>query len=74
MNTFKKGYYQADIINGVHFIGSELEAMEQDVTDARSFADSLKYLGEKEVIVAFFDESTADILEEIDAEYGIREI
>jgi len=74
MNTFKKGYYQADCINGVHFIGCELEDMAQDVTDARSFSDSLKYLSETVVIVAFFDESTADILEEIDAEYGIKEI
>jgi hypothetical protein len=74
MNTFKKGYYQADIINGVHFIGSVLEDGEQFVTDAKGFAESLKYLSDKETIVAFFDETTEDILNEIDAEYGIREI
>ncbi len=74
MNAFKKGYYQADTINGVHFVGELLDDSEQDVTDARSFAESLKDLGEKVVIVAFFDESTAGILEEIEKEYGIREI
>lgn len=72
MATFKKGYYKAETVNGVYFVGELLDDSEQDVTDARSFADSLKDLGDDEVIVAFFDESTADIFEEIDSEYGIK--
>lgn len=72
MATLKKGYYQAETTNGVYFIGDILDDEDQDVTDARSFADSLKTLGDDEVIVAFFDESTADIFEEIDSEYGIK--
>lgn len=72
MAIFKKGYYKAETVNGVYFVGELLDDSEQDVTDARNFADSLKNLGDDEVIVAFFDGSTADIFEEIDSEYGIK--
>ncbi len=72
MATFQKGYYKAETINGVYFVGDMLDDGEQDVTDARNFADSLKDFGEDEVIVAFFDDADAEIFEEIDAEYGIK--
>jgi len=66
----KTGYYQADCVNGVHFIGKILDDADQEVTRADIFEMKLKDLSENEVIVAFFDESTRDIFESIESHYG----
>lgn len=65
MINFEKGYYAADTINGVHFIGSLLEE-DYEVISAMEFVYSLKTLDDNSLIIAFFDESTEEILKAID--------
>ena len=69
---FKTGYYQADTINGIHFLGELLENPETELTAPSDFAGSLDALKDDEIIVAFFDESNKEIFDSINDEYGIH--
>lgn len=72
MKNLKTGYYQADTNNGVTFLGDSLEDENQDLTLPLEFLGDLSTLGDDEIMVCFFDESSFHILEEIEQEYGIR--
>lgn len=71
-NEIKKaGFYKADTINGVYYQDSYLDEPETEVLSQVDFRDSLGNLDDGEVLCAFFDVSTFDILDEIDKEYGV---
>lgn len=67
----KIGYYQADTVHGVYFVG---ESFEDDayLMTASAFAETIRSLRDGVVVVAFFDEATAEILAEIDEEFGVH--
>ena len=67
-----KGYYKADKINGVYYYGDIFCELDEGVMSARDFQSSLKNLGDGESIITFIDESTQEILDEIEAEHGVR--
>lgn len=69
----KTGYYKADVLNGVYFASEVLEDTEQDVLTPRRFQEALNTCGENETLCSFFDETSFDVLNEIIAEYGVRE-
>jgi hypothetical protein len=66
----KSGYYQADCINGVHYLGELLEDSGIEVERPDIFQMRLKDLGEDEVIVTFLDCTSKDIFDEIEARFG----
>lgn len=68
---FKVGYYQADLINGVTYIG---DALEDDSTEVSSPIFFQKHLSDSDFdgMVTFLDESSEGIFSEIDEEYGIK--
>ena len=67
-----KGYYKADNIRGVYYYGDVFSGIDEEVMSARDFQSSLKDLGGGKSIITFIDESTQEILDEIEAEYGIN--
>ena len=67
-----KGYYKADNIRGVYYHGDVFSGIGEEVMSARDFQSSLKDMGGGKSIITFIDESTQEILDEIEAEYGIR--
>ena len=67
-----KGYYKADNIRGVYYYGDIFSEIDEEVISARDFQSSLKDLGGGKSIITFIDESTQEILDEIEAEYGIN--
>lgn len=71
---FKVGYYQADTINGVHFIGEMLLDDDQEIDRPDYFEMCLKDLGDDEIVVAHFDQCNFGLLAVINAEYGINGI
>lgn len=71
MKKFKRGYYQADTINGVTFYGY-MDNLDADIMSPRDFYDSLRLLESGKTIYAGFDIEDQGVWEEIDAEYGIR--
>ena len=67
-----KGYYKADNIRGVYYYGDIFCEIDEEVMSARDFQSSLKDLGGGKSIITFIDESTQEILDEIEAEYGLH--
>ena len=67
-----KGYYKADKINGVYYYGDVFYEIVEEVMSAPDFQSSLKDLVDGESIITFIDESTQEILDEIEAEQGVR--
>ena len=67
-----KGYYKADNIRGVYYYGDVFSVIDEEVMSARDFQSSLKDLGGGKSIITFIDESTQEILDEIEAEYGLH--
>jgi hypothetical protein len=67
-----KGYYKADKISCVYYYGDIFCEIDEEVMSPRDFQSSLKNLGDDESIITFIDESTQEILDEIEAEYGLH--
>jgi hypothetical protein len=72
MTTFQHGYYQADCINGITFVGATLEDSTIEVSAPRFFADYLDGLDQGETITTFFDESSKSIFEELNEKYSVK--
>ena len=71
MKTYKKGYYTADMINGVCFSGGILCINETEELSPDDFYSQLNDdLGNDE-ITAFFGHEDLDLLSTIENEYGI---
>lgn len=72
MTTFQQGYYQANCINGITFIGNELDDSAVEVNTPRFFADYLDSLDQDEKITTFFDQSSKSIFDELNKKYGVK--
>jgi len=74
MEKFKSGYYQADTVNGVHFVGNDLfiDYPNAEVIHPRDFRDALDSLGESEIIWTSFEEYQENLWDEINEGYGIK--
>jgi hypothetical protein len=70
-DTFKVGYYKADLVDGVTYIGAELEDEETEIDTPVFFQNHLDDADFTEMIT-FLDESTKSIFEKIEAEYGVK--
>lgn len=70
-DTFKVGYYKADLIEGVTFIGTQLD---DDSIDALEPSFFQRHLGDSDFVemVTFIDELNKDVFDQIEAEYGIK--
>ena len=72
MTTFQTGYYQADCINGIIFIGAILDDPTTEVSTPSFFADYLDSLDQDETITTFFDQSSKSIFDELNKKYGAK--
>jgi hypothetical protein len=70
----KKGYYQADTINGVSFYDTTMD-LDVEILSADDFYSALGSVEEGQAIYGFFDDFGTydmDILKKIADEYGIN--
>jgi len=72
MTTFQPGYYQANCINGITFVGASIDDSAVDVSTPSFFADYLDSLDQDETITAFFDQSSKSIFDELNEKYGVK--
>jgi len=70
----KKGYYQADIDNGVSFYDTTMD-FNVEILSADEFYNKLECLCDEETIYGFFDDfgtHDMEVLSKIEKKYGIN--
>ena len=70
----KKGYYQANTVNGVSFYDTTMD-FNVEILSADEFYDELECLCDEEIIYGFFDDfgtHDMEVLKKIADEYGIN--